>query len=77
MLFRSPVEVGLARKHARPEWNRFEDETLAFHLRVRAAYRAMASADPERWRCFDASGSPEALADAIWATVAARMGLEP
>ena len=77
MLLDLPVEDGLARKHARPEWNRFEDETLAFHERVRAAYRAMASDDPKRWRCFDASGSPDALADAIWAAVAARMGLEP
>ena len=77
MLLDLPVEEGLARKHARPDWNRFEDEALAFHQRVRAAYRAMAAADPQRWRCFDAAGSPDELAEEIWAAVAARMGLQP
>jgi dTMP kinase len=76
MLLDLPVRAGLARKHARPGWNRFEDESLAFHERVRAAYRAMATANPRRWRCFDASGPPDELADRIWATVAARMGLD-
>ena len=75
MLLDLPVEEGLARKHARPGWNRFEDETLAFHERVRAAYRAMASADSQRWRCIDASGSPDALANEIWQRVGTRMGL--
>jgi dTMP kinase len=77
MLLDLPVEEGLMRKHARPGWNRFEDESLAFHQRVRAAYRAIASADPQRWRCFAASGEPDALADEIWAAVAARMRLQP
>jgi dTMP kinase len=72
-----PVEKGLARKHARPGWNRFEDEALAFHQRVRAAYRAMALADPQRWRCFDALCSPDELAGEIWAAVAARIGVQP
>jgi dTMP kinase len=77
MLLDLRVEDGLARKRARPDWNRFEDETLAFHQRVRAAYRAMASANPERWRCFDATAPPDDIADAIWAAVAARLGLGP
>ncbi len=77
MLLDLPVEIGLARKQTQPGWNRFEAETLAFHERVRAAYRAMAHDDPQRWRCFDASRPPEELADVIWAAVARRMGLEP
>ena len=77
MLLDLPVEAGLERKHATPGWNRFEDETLVFHQRVRAAYLAMASADPKRWRCFDALEPPDALADRIWAAVAGRIGLEP
>ncbi|TME40216.1 MAG: dTMP kinase [Chloroflexi bacterium] len=76
MLLDLPVEIGLARKHTQPGWNRFEAETLAFHERVRAAYRAMAHDDPQRWQCFDASRPPEELADHIWAAVAPRMGLE-
>ena len=77
MLLDLPVGDGLARKRARPDWNRFEDEALAFHERVRAAYRAMASANPTRWRCFDATAPPDDIADAIWAAVAPRLGLEP
>jgi dTMP kinase len=72
-----PVAVGLARKHSQPGWNRFEAETLAFHERVRAAYRAMAHAEPDRWLCFDASRPAEELAGEIWTGVATRMGLDP
>jgi dTMP kinase len=77
MLLDLPVEGGLARKRARPGWNRFEEESLAFHERVRAAYQAMASADPRRWHCFDASRPPDDLADRIWAVVAVRLGIDP
>jgi dTMP kinase len=70
MLLDVPVEVGLARKHVQEKWNRFEAETRAFHERVRDAYRAMAVAAPERWRCFDALQDPDRLADEIWSAVA-------
>jgi dTMP kinase len=76
MLLDVPVKVGLARKHAQEAGNRFEAETVAFHSRVRAAYRALAEADTERWRCFDGRESPDRLADEIWSAVAARMGLQ-
>jgi dTMP kinase len=76
MLLDLPVAIGLERKRAQPGWNRFDGETLAFHERVRAAYRAMAHAMPGRWRCFDASQPVEQLADDIWGVVAARMGVE-
>jgi dTMP kinase len=71
-----PVEVGLARKHAQEAGNRFEAEAVAFHTRVRAAYRAMAEAEPLRWRCFDGAASPDQLAEQIWSEVSARMGLQ-
>jgi dTMP kinase len=76
LLLDLPVEVGLARKHVQDAGNRFETEALAFHAHVREAYRAMASADPDRWRCFDALQSPDRLAEEIWDTVAARTGLQ-
>ena len=43
-----PVEVGLRRKRvgAGEEWNRMEQETLAFHERVRRGYLGMAQALP-------------------------------
>lgn len=52
-----PVEVGLARKR-QGEWNRFEDtEGTAFFETVRAAYLALAAAEPDRFRVLDGSGS--------------------
>jgi dTMP kinase len=73
-----PVDVGLARKHSQPAgWNRFEEEALAFHARVRQGYQTLAHREPERWQCFDGTRSPEDLAQAIWRVVARRLELEP
>jgi dTMP kinase len=71
-----PVEVGLARKNNREEWNRFEAETREFHERVRQAYLALARADPRRWHCFDGGRPAAELAQEIQARVAAHMGLQ-
>ena len=70
-----PVEVGLARKRSREDWNRFEAEALAFHARVRAGYAELARSEPERWQCFDAQASVDALANRIWQVVRERLGL--
>jgi dTMP kinase len=52
-----PVEIGLGRKR-HGEWNRFEDsEGVAFFETVRAAYLALAAAEPGRYRVVDGSGS--------------------
>jgi dTMP kinase len=75
LLLDLPVEVGLARKNAQGGSNRFEAEALVFHSRVREAYRALAAANPDRWRCVSGLDSPNRLADEIWRAVAARMGL--
>lgn len=48
---------------------RFEEESLAFHQRVRRGYRALADAEPERWRVIDGTGSVEAISDQVWAHV--------
>ena len=77
LLLDVPVEVGLARKHAQGGSNRFEAETVAFHARVREAYRAMANAEPSRWRCFDGLEPPDQLENEVWAAVALRLGLDP
>jgi dTMP kinase len=48
--------------------DRFERAGDAFHARVRAAYRELA---PERgWVVVDASGTPDQVADRVWAAVA-------
>ncbi len=63
--------LGLERKRgdfltgSTEEWNRFEEEELAFHQRVRQGYLEMAKADPERWLVLDASLPFETLQDKI------------
>lgn len=57
-----PVEVGLARRDAgrAEELTRFEvgeRHDMAFHERVRAGYREMAAADPDRWQMIDGRGT--------------------
>jgi len=75
LLLDLPVEVGLARKQAQAQANRFEAETLAFHARVRAAYQSLAAAEPHRWCCFDGVAPVDQVAGDIWHVVAVRMGL--
>jgi dTMP kinase len=65
LLFDCPVEVGLSRASGRfaqqdggaPREDRFENETVEFHERVRAGFLALAQAEPERFRIIDASRS--------------------
>jgi dTMP kinase len=74
MLLDVPVEVGLARKHAQDERNRFEAEALAFHTRVRNAYQHFASNDPSgRWVVVDGSQPIEVIEERIWSTVSRRL----
>ena len=39
------------------EWNRLDDQELAFHQRVYAGYQALLLAEPERWVRVDAGAS--------------------
>lgn len=71
-----PVAEGLARAGARAGGEaRFESKGLAFHERLRAAYLAIAKAEPERCQVIDAAGSQDKVAAAIDAALAARLGL--
>ena len=60
-----PAADGLARAGRRGAGNRFDDETLGFHERVRAAYLERAAMMPERYRVIDAARSVETVAAAI------------
>jgi len=62
------VEEGLARKRAKKP-DRFEQEAIAFHHRVREGYLKMASDDPQRWLVVDASQSKAEIAQIIWQRV--------
>jgi dTMP kinase len=77
LLLDLPVTQGLARKRAQTEFdsNRFEEEAVAFHEKVRTAYRELASSEPGRWHCLDASRPTHDLAEDIWRLVSAQLGL--
>ncbi len=61
-------EDGLARKSAKRQ-DRFEQEALAFHLRVREGYLKLATNDPQRWLLVDASQSKTKVEQIIWQRV--------
>jgi dTMP kinase len=69
-------EIGLARAGVRRgagEVDRFEREALAFHQTLRAAYRAIARAEPGRCVLIDAMAGEDAVAAAIRAAVDERL----
>lgn len=53
----------------------FERLGLEFHERVRKGYRAIQEREPGRVALLDGAGSPDAVAAAVRAVVAARLGL--
>jgi len=74
LLLDLPVELGLARrKRDGGDWNRFDADSLAFHQRVREGYRALAAAEPARWRIVDAGGEPDVVAGVVWGVVEAAL----
>jgi dTMP kinase len=70
------TEIGLARAAARRSGgtvDRFEDEKLEFHKKLRSAYREIATKNPDRCVLIDANGTQEAVAAAIWKAVNERL----
>ena len=68
VLLDMPVEAGLARKRNKRR-DRFEQEDLVFHQRVREGYLKMAANEPKRWLVIDANQSKEEVAQIIWQRV--------
>ena len=68
ILLDMPVEAGLARKRGKKQ-DRFEQEEIAFHQRVREGYLKLAANDPERWLVIDATQSRGKIAQIIWQRV--------
>ena len=64
-----PPEAGFARTSVRAETrgehDRFEEEELEFHLRVREAFLAIARREPERVRTVGANRAPEIIHEEI------------
>jgi dTMP kinase len=56
------VDEGLNRKiKGGSEWNRLDAQQLEFHKRVRAGYKEMAQAEPDRWRVINAANDPQTV----------------
>jgi dTMP kinase len=71
-----PADVGLeraARRRGNGAGDRFEAEALDFHKRLRDAYQELAAREPDRCAVIDATGSPDAVGDAVWTVVNARL----
>ena len=62
------VEKGFARKKGSKQ-DRFEQEELSFHRRVREGYLKLATAEPGRWLVVDASQSRAKVERIIWQRV--------
>lgn len=70
-----PAELGLARAADRGgKEGRFETKPLDFHCRLRAAFLAIAKAEPGRCVVIDASQDEAAVAAAVWGWVENRIG---
>lgn len=67
VLLELPASVAAARLGPA---DRFEAEGAEFHRRVAEGYRALAAADPDRWRVVDGTGSVDEVAARVWAAVA-------
>ena len=59
---------GLARKRGRRH-DRFEQEDIAFHNKLREGYLKLAADEPERWLVVDASQTRSKVAQIIWERV--------
>jgi dTMP kinase len=64
-----PAPQGLARVHGRGNADKLEAESVEFHEHVRAAFRALAEADPRRYLVVDATRPAEAIAAQVQARV--------
>ena len=71
-----PVQVGLERAKLRrgpAQADRFEGEGADFHEKLREAYLAIATREPDRCVVIDAIASKDVVADAIWQAVQSRL----
>jgi dTMP kinase len=71
-----PATVGLARAHKRRgegEADRFESESVEFHEKLRAAYRALAAHEAQRIVVVDGRAPREVVAERIWSVVEERL----
>ena len=63
-----PVEEGFIRKGVSRR-DRFEQEDIDFHIKVREGYLKLAAEEPERWLVIDASQPKAEIKEIIWQRV--------
>jgi dTMP kinase len=70
------LDTSLARAHGRnrsagrpPEETRLDEQSIAFHRRVREGYRKIASEEPRRFKMVDGREAPEIVAERVWQLV--------
>ncbi len=71
-----PATVGLARAQKRRgegAADRFESESVEFHEKLRAAYRALAAAEPQRIVVIDGRAPRDVVAERIWTIAEERL----
>ena len=68
VLLDMPAEEGLVRKRSKRR-DRFEQEEMDFHQRVREGYLKLAADDLERWLVIDASQPKTKIEEIIWQRV--------
>lgn len=76
-----PAELGLGRAHSRRvdkvnpdlEADAYEKRDLAFHWKLREAFREIARAEPERCVLIDATQDERAVFNDVWTAVEARL----
>jgi dTMP kinase len=75
-----PPEIGLARTRTRAapgaEVDPYERRDLAFHRQLRAGFLAIARSEARRCVVVDGTETEDAVADAVWAAVTARLHAE-
>jgi len=70
------TEIGLARASARRGdgiADRFERESVAFHEKLREAFRLLALSEPERCVLIDANAPSATVAERIWKVISQRL----
>jgi dTMP kinase len=81
LIFDLPAAEGLARAGLRREPDegpdRFEGEDLRFHESLRAAFLAIAAAEPQRCAVIDASQPEEEVSQAIFRVISKRLFAPP
>jgi len=71
-----PVAVGLRRavlRRGKAVADRFEEEDVAFHERLRDAYRQIAAEEPQRCVLIDANADQDTVATRVWSAVSERL----